>query len=64
VVEDNETDTAVKGHKQEQACEVMVYDTTISVGKGTKTRILAIDLSSFSQFISEGTQVLMGSQCR
>ncbi len=46
MVEDKETDTAVKGHEQEQACEVMVYDTAISVGKGTKTRILAIDLSS------------------
>jgi hypothetical protein len=46
VVEDGETDTAIEGHKWELACEVMVYNSIISVSKCSKQKMLAIDSSS------------------
>jgi hypothetical protein len=42
VVEDKETDTAVEWHKRKQAGKVLVHDTAIPVGEGTKTEDVGI----------------------
>jgi hypothetical protein len=58
VEEDKETNTAVEGHKREHACEIMVYDSTISVGKCSRTEMIAINASSSTAMRFGSSQAL------